>query len=73
MSNAAMEMIMALVNNQGVNAIGSAVQILLNETMKVERSRYLGANPYERLRLSRICCGRSGKHLISNRPINLVP
>jgi transposase-like protein len=50
MSNAAMEMIMALVNNQGVNAIGSAVQILLNETMKVERSRYLGATPYERLR-----------------------
>jgi transposase-like protein len=48
MTNAAMEMIMALVNDQGINAIGSAVQILLNETMKVERARYLGANPYER-------------------------
>lgn len=48
MSNGAMEMIMALVNDQGINAIGSAVQILLNETMKVERSRYLGTNPYER-------------------------
>ena len=48
MSNASMEMIMALVNSQGVNGIGAAVQILLNETMKVERSRYLGTNPYER-------------------------
>lgn len=48
MSSASMEMIMALVNEQGLNGIGSAVQILLNETMKVERSRYLGINPYER-------------------------
>ena len=48
MPNDSMEMIMALINEQGLNAIGTAVQILLNETMKVERSRYLGVHPYER-------------------------
>jgi len=48
MSSASIEMMMILINEQGMSGFGPAIQILLNEVMKIERSRYLGANPYER-------------------------
>jgi len=47
-SSASIEMMMTLINEQGMSGFGPAIQILLNEVMKIERSRYLGANPYER-------------------------
>ena len=48
LSSASIEMMAALVNEQGMSGFGPAMQILLNEAMKIERSRYLGVNPYER-------------------------
>ena len=48
LSSSSIEMMAALVNEQGMSGFGPAMQILLNEAMKIERSRYLGVNPYER-------------------------
>ena len=48
LSSASIEMMATLVNEQGMSGFGPAMQILLNEAMKIERSRYLGVNPYER-------------------------
>jgi len=48
LSSASIEMMATLVNEQGMSGFGPAMQILLNEAMKIERSRYLGINPYER-------------------------
>jgi putative transposase len=47
-SSTSIEMMMTLINEQGINGFGPALQILLNEAMKIERSRYLCAKPYER-------------------------
>lgn len=46
-SNALNE-IVQLVLEQGMDGLGAAVSILLNEAMKIERSRALGAGPWER-------------------------
>jgi len=37
-----------LISEQGFEGMGSAIQILMNEAMRIERSRFLGASPYER-------------------------
>jgi putative transposase len=39
---------MKLLNEQGFDAMGAAIQILLNHTMRLERERHLQAHPYER-------------------------
>ena len=33
---------------KGLDGLGSAVEILINEAMRIERARYLNAEPYER-------------------------
>lgn len=38
----------AILENDGVSGIGSCIQILVNEAMRIERSRVLKAQPYER-------------------------
>ena len=42
--NDAVEMIL----NQGVEGLNKAFEVLYNEAMKVERNRYLQAEPYQR-------------------------
>ena len=37
-----------LVLEEGLEGLGPAVSVLLNEAMKVERSRTLGAEPWQR-------------------------
>jgi putative transposase len=37
-----------LLNEHGFDGMANALQILFNEAMKIERSQYLGASPYER-------------------------
>ncbi|MCP4115392.1 MAG: IS256 family transposase, partial [Desulfobacteraceae bacterium] len=37
-----------IINQQGMSGMADAMQILLNEAMKIERSQYLGAEHYER-------------------------
>lgn len=37
-----------LISEQGFSGLGEALQILINEAMKLERNRYLNAKPYER-------------------------
>jgi len=39
---------LALLTDQGFEGMASAIRILLNEAMLIERSTYLGATPYER-------------------------
>lgn len=40
--------IIKLVSEQGFEGLGEAVQLLFNEAMKIERSKHLNAEPYER-------------------------
>lgn len=42
------EQLLELISEQGFAGMGQAIQILMNEAMKIERSRYLKAEPYER-------------------------
>lgn len=37
-----------IISEQGMDGIGSAIQILINQAMLIERSRHLNAAPYER-------------------------
>ena len=37
-----------LLTEQGFDAMASSLELLLNEAMKLERSAFLGAGPYER-------------------------
>jgi putative transposase len=46
--NTTLESLMATVSEKGFEGMGEAFQVLLNEAMKIERSRFLGAMPYER-------------------------
>jgi transposase-like protein len=39
---------MELINTQGLDGIGHALQILINQAMVIEREKYLQAKPYER-------------------------
>lgn len=39
---------MEVINNQGTDGMGAAIQILINQAMLVERERHLNARPYER-------------------------
>ena len=39
--------ILEVIINHGMEGLPKAVEILYNEAMKIERSRHLGANPYE--------------------------
>lgn len=39
---------MEQINTHGLDGMGSAIQILINTAMKIERERYLGASDYER-------------------------
>ena len=40
--------VLELLTEQGFEGMSSAIELLLNEAMKLERSEYLGAGPYER-------------------------
>lgn len=42
------DLAMELLIENGFNRIAEAVSILMNTAMKIERSRYLQAEPYER-------------------------
>ena len=44
----AADMAMQPLNEAGLEGFAEALKILLNEAMKIERSRVLGAEPYER-------------------------
>ena len=37
-----------LLSENGFEGMANAIEILLNEAMKLERTEYLGARPYER-------------------------
>lgn len=43
-----LEEVMELINEQGLNGMGAAIQILMNQAMLVEREQHLQASPYER-------------------------
>ena len=43
--------VVQLLANEGFEGMANAMQILLNEAMKLERSEYLNAKPYQRLRI----------------------
>ena len=40
--------VMEIINREGLDGLSQAVEIILNEAMKVERSQHLKAVPYER-------------------------
>ncbi len=40
--------VLELLTEQGFEGMSAAIELLLNEAMKLERSEYLGAGPYER-------------------------
>ena len=44
-----------LLTQNGFGGMADALQLLLNEAMLIERSEYLGANPYERIDDRRGC------------------
>lgn len=46
--NSAIQAVMELVTETGFEGMGEAFQIILNEAMRLERSRHLQAAPYER-------------------------
>ena len=46
--NSAIQAVMELVTETGFEGMGEAFQIILNEAMRLERSRHLQATPYER-------------------------
>jgi hypothetical protein len=40
--------VLRVLTENGLEGVGTAVQVLLNEAMKLERSEFLRAGPYER-------------------------
>lgn len=46
--SSAAEQLMEILTEQGLDGLQEALAILFNEAMKIERSRFLGAGPYER-------------------------
>ena len=40
--------LLELISNKGFSGMSQAAQVLINEAMLIERTRYLGVNPYER-------------------------
>ena len=42
------ERVMKQLNEEGLDGMGSAIQILINTAMQIERQSYLGASSYER-------------------------
>ena len=46
--NNTMEALFATISDKGFQGMGEAIQILMNEAMKIERNRFLGVLPYER-------------------------
>jgi hypothetical protein len=46
--NKAIEQMLGAVIEKGMEGLETAVSILINEAMKVERSRVLGAEPWQR-------------------------
>ena len=42
------ERAMKQINSEGLDGMGSAIQILINAAMKIEREDYIGASSYER-------------------------
>lgn len=49
LQNITMGSLLEMICEQGFDGMSQAMQILMNEAMKVERARYLKANPYERI------------------------
>ena len=46
--NNTMEALFATISEKGFQGMGEAIQILMNEAMKIERNRFLGVLQYER-------------------------
>jgi putative transposase len=46
--NNELDCVMEIINREGLDGLSQAVEIILNEAMKVERSQHLKAVPYER-------------------------
>ena len=46
--NNTMEALFEAIGEKGFAGMGEAIQILMNEAMKIERNRFLGVEPYER-------------------------
>ena len=46
--NNELDSVMEIINREGLDGLSQAVEIILNEAMKVERSQHLKAVPYER-------------------------
>ena len=44
----AIEQVVEVLVDEGLDGMSRAFEILLNEAMKLERSQFLGAGPYER-------------------------
>ena len=36
-----------IISEEGLGGLGKAIQILINESMLIEREKHLGAQPYE--------------------------
>lgn len=43
--------VLQLLADQGFDGMAQAIEILLNEAMKLERAETLGASPYQRARI----------------------
>lgn len=47
-NNKALLEITKILSDEGINGLNTAISILVNEAMQIERSRHLKAEPYER-------------------------
>ena len=47
-NNNTLETAIGAIAEKGFDGMGDAIQLLMNEAMRIERSRYLQAEPYER-------------------------
>lgn len=47
-NNNALSEITEIIFKEGMNGLDTAISILINETMQIERSKHLKLNPYER-------------------------
>ena len=47
-NNNVLSEITEIIFNDGMNGLNKAVAILINEAMRIERSKHLNAEPYER-------------------------
>ena len=59
--------VMEIINREGLDGLSQAVEIILNEAMKVERSQHLKAIPYERTEVILLLFGRQSEEDYTRR------